>query len=247
MAQRLRKSDCTGPGIARRRRGKGFEYLDADGERVTDREVLDRINELVIPPAWEDVWICPYPGGHIQATGVDDRGRKQYLYHPRWRERQDQKKFDDMVVFARALPALRERVAARPRRRRARPRPRPRMRGAAAGPRLLPDRLRGLRRHERDVRARDHAQAPRRGGGRHPAVRLPGQERQAPRAGRDRPGDRRHDPAPQAAPWRGRRAAGVQARRPLGGRALARHQHLPQGSDRARRSPPRTSAPGARP
>ena len=112
MAQRLRKSDCTGPGIARRRRGKGFEYRDADGERVTDREVLDRINELVIPPAWEDVWICPYPGGHIQATGVDDRGRKQYLYHPRWRERQDQKKFDDMVVFARALPALRERVAA---------------------------------------------------------------------------------------------------------------------------------------
>jgi DNA topoisomerase I len=112
MPQRLRRSDCSGPGLRRRRRGKGFEYLDPDGERVTDPEVLRRISELVIPPAWEDVWICPYPGGHIQATGVDDRGRKQYLYHPRWRERQDSKKFDDMVEFARALPALRERVAA---------------------------------------------------------------------------------------------------------------------------------------
>jgi DNA topoisomerase I len=112
MAQRLRRSDCSGPGISRRRRGRGFEYADADGERVTEREVLQRIEELVIPPAWDDVWICPYPGGHIQATGTDDRGRKQYLYHPRWRERQDQKKFDDMVVFARALPALRERLAA---------------------------------------------------------------------------------------------------------------------------------------
>src|SRR5436190_2147040 len=112
MTQRLRRSDCSGPGIKRRRRGKGFEYLDPDGERVTEREVLARIDELVIPPAWENVWICPYPGGHIQATGVDDRGRKQYLYHPRWRERRDQQKFDDMVTFARALPALRERIAA---------------------------------------------------------------------------------------------------------------------------------------
>src|SRR6476469_1668131 len=111
MAQRLRRADCTGPGIRRRRRGKGFEYLDADGDRVTDAEVLQRISELVIPPAWEEVWICPCPGGHIQATGSDDRGRKQYLYHPRWRERRDQQKFDDMVEFAQALPALRKRVA----------------------------------------------------------------------------------------------------------------------------------------
>jgi DNA topoisomerase-1 len=110
--RRLRRSDCSGPGLTRRRRGSGFEYLDADGERVTDPEVLARIEELVIPPAWEDVWICPYPGGHIQATGNDDRGRKQYLYHPRWRERRDQKKFDDMVVFARALPDLREHLGA---------------------------------------------------------------------------------------------------------------------------------------
>jgi DNA topoisomerase I len=112
MAQRLRRSDCSGPGLTRCRRGRGFEYRDPDGERVTEGEVLQRIAELVIPPAWDDVWICPYPGGHIQATGVDDRGRKQYLYHPRWRERQDSKKFDDMVEFACALPGLRERVAA---------------------------------------------------------------------------------------------------------------------------------------
>jgi DNA topoisomerase-1 len=108
---RLRRVDCSGPGIHRRRHGRGFRYLDDDGEPVDD-EVLHRIHELVIPPAWEDVWICPYPGGHIQATGVDAAGRKQYLYHPRWRERRDMEKFDDMVVFARTLPRLRERVDA---------------------------------------------------------------------------------------------------------------------------------------
>ncbi len=79
--------------------------------RIEEQEVLTRIHELVIPPAWEDVWICPYPGGHIQATGIDQKGRKQYLYHPRWRERRDQAKFDDMVAFARELPRMREAVA----------------------------------------------------------------------------------------------------------------------------------------
>jgi DNA topoisomerase IB len=108
---RLRRSDVAGPGIRRRRRGKGFQYLDHDGSAVHEAEVLGRINELVIPPAWEDVWICPYPGGHIQATGIDKRGRKQYLYHPKWRARRDQEKFDDMVRFARALPGLRASVA----------------------------------------------------------------------------------------------------------------------------------------
>jgi DNA topoisomerase IB len=102
--------DCSAPGIQRRRRGRGFEYLDHDGARVEDPEVLERIGELVIPPAWKDVWICPYPMGHIQATGVDARGRKQYLYHRKWRERRDQEKFDAMVRFARALPKLRQRV-----------------------------------------------------------------------------------------------------------------------------------------
>jgi len=110
MAGRLRRSDCSEPGITRRRRGKGFEYLDENGERIDDPEVVDRIAELVIPPAWKDVWVCPYPLGHIQATGIDDAGRKQYLYHARWRERQDRKKFDAMVRFAQALPDMREQV-----------------------------------------------------------------------------------------------------------------------------------------
>jgi DNA topoisomerase IB len=109
---RLRRSDCSGPGITRRRRGKGFEYRDEDGRRITEEEVLVRIRELGIPPAWEDVWICPYPMGHLQATGTDAAGRKQYLYHPQWRVRRDAQKFDDMARFARALPALRESVSA---------------------------------------------------------------------------------------------------------------------------------------
>jgi DNA topoisomerase I len=108
---RLRKVDCSGPGILRRRRGKGFEYLSHEGRKVNDPEVLQRIAELRIPPAWTDVWICPHAYGHIQATGVDAAGRKQYLYHQRWRERRDQQKFDEMIDFARALPAMRERVA----------------------------------------------------------------------------------------------------------------------------------------
>jgi DNA topoisomerase-1 len=105
--RRLRRSDPGGPGYARRRCGKGFMYLDEEGERITDAELVARITGLVIPPAWRDVWISPDPFGHIQATGLDQRGRRQYLYHPRWRERRDQQKFDDMIAFARALPALR--------------------------------------------------------------------------------------------------------------------------------------------
>jgi DNA topoisomerase-1 len=109
--QRLRRSNPSGPGYARRRCGKGFMYLDEEGVRLTDPEIVARITALVIPPAWRDVWISPDPFGHIQATGFDEAGRKQYLYHPRWRERRDLQKFDDMVRFARALPALREVVA----------------------------------------------------------------------------------------------------------------------------------------
>src|SRR4051794_6744545 len=107
---RLRRSDCSTPGITRVRRGKGFSYADEDGRPITEPEVQARIHELVIPPAWKDVWICPYPMGHIQATGVDAAGRKQYLYHPRWREQRDRQKFDDMIAFARDLPTLRERT-----------------------------------------------------------------------------------------------------------------------------------------
>ena len=107
---RLRQVDCGAPGITRRRRGRGFEYLDESGGRIEDPDMLDRIRALAIPPAWEDVWICANPLGHIQATGVDARGRKQYRYHDRWRERRDREKFDSMVDFARSLPKLRERV-----------------------------------------------------------------------------------------------------------------------------------------
>jgi DNA topoisomerase I len=108
---RLRKADLSGPGITRRRRGRGWEYTDESGERIGDLETLDRIRELAIPPAWKDVWICPYPNGHIQAVGVDAAGRKQYRYHQTWRERRDQIKFDKMTEFARTLPALREAAA----------------------------------------------------------------------------------------------------------------------------------------
>jgi DNA topoisomerase-1 len=108
---RLRRADCSSAGIRRRRRGKGFEYIDQDGTRLTDEETIARIRDLAIPPAWEDVWICPFPMGHIQATGIDARGRKQYRYHDKWRERRDQEKFDEMIDFARALPGMRERVA----------------------------------------------------------------------------------------------------------------------------------------
>jgi DNA topoisomerase-1 len=106
--RRLRRSDPSSSGYARRRCGKGFMYLDEDGDRITDAEIVARITALVIPPAWRDVWISPDPFGHIQATGVDQAGRKQYLYHPRWRARRDQEKFDEMVAFAHALPALRD-------------------------------------------------------------------------------------------------------------------------------------------
>src|SRR3954466_6716024 len=108
---RLRRADCSGPGITRRRVGRGFVYYD-NGERVDEREVLARIRELGIPPAWQQVWICPYPNGHLQATGMDAAGRKQYRYHDAWRSRRDQEKFDDMTRFARALPRLREHVEA---------------------------------------------------------------------------------------------------------------------------------------
>jgi DNA topoisomerase IB len=107
---RLRRADCSGPGITRRRAGRGFAYYDEDGERVTEPEVLERIRELGLPPAWGDVWICPYPNGHLQATGVDAAGRKQYRYHDAWRTRRDAEKFEDMTRFARALPRLREQV-----------------------------------------------------------------------------------------------------------------------------------------
>jgi DNA topoisomerase IB len=108
---RLRRSDCATPGISRRRRGRAVEYIDPDGARIDDPEVLERIGELAIPPAWRDVWICMDPQGHLQATGIDAAGRKQYLYHERWRAHRDRLKFDSMTAFGSSLPRLRRRVA----------------------------------------------------------------------------------------------------------------------------------------
>ena len=102
-------SDLT-PGIRRRRVGKGFGYTASGGRPIRDAETLGRIKRLAIPPAWTDVWICPDPSGHLQATGRDARGRKQYRYHPRWREVRDAVKYDRMLTFAEALPKIRERT-----------------------------------------------------------------------------------------------------------------------------------------
>lgn len=108
---RLRRVDCSTAGIRRRRRGKGFEYSDVEGRPISGQELLDRIRALAIPPAWREVWICPDPWGHLQATGIDAAGRKQYLYHERWRERRDREKFEGMLAFARSLPDMRRRVS----------------------------------------------------------------------------------------------------------------------------------------
>jgi DNA topoisomerase-1 len=99
------------PGIRRTRRGNGFAYTDPDGRVVRDRQTLERIRSLGIPPAWDHVWITTRPRGHLQATGRDARGRKQHRYHPRWSEVRDENKFGRMIGFARALPRIRRRVA----------------------------------------------------------------------------------------------------------------------------------------
>jgi DNA topoisomerase-1 len=98
------------PGIRRRKFGKGFSYIKPDGAPVRDEATLDRICKLAIPPAWTDVWISPEPRGHIQAVGRDQKGRKQYRYHDRWRQVRDSHKYDRVIAFGRALPRLRRRV-----------------------------------------------------------------------------------------------------------------------------------------
>jgi DNA topoisomerase-1 len=110
QAAGLRYASDRRAGIRRVRAGKAFRYLGPDGKPVRDRETLGRIRSLAIPPAWEEVWICPSPLGHIQATGRDAKGRKQYRYHPRWRQVRDESKYDRMLEFGRALPRVRERT-----------------------------------------------------------------------------------------------------------------------------------------
>jgi DNA topoisomerase-1 len=98
------------PGITRKRRGKSFQYFDREGKAIRNKDEIARIKSLAIPPAWSNVWICPRPNGHLQATGRDARGRKQSRYHPRWREVRDENKYERMKLFGEALPAIRARV-----------------------------------------------------------------------------------------------------------------------------------------
>jgi DNA topoisomerase I len=109
---RLRRSDLSKPGYGRRGAGRGFSYLGTDGKPLPGEQDVQRIKELVIPPAWRDVWISPDPRGHIQATGVDAAGRKQYLYHPQWRRHRDERKFDHALQVAERLPQIRDRLSA---------------------------------------------------------------------------------------------------------------------------------------
>ena len=233
---RLLRSDCSGPGIARRGRGRGFEYLDDQGRRVTDPEVLARIRELGIPPAWSDVWICPYPRGHLQATGTDAAGRKQYLYHDGLahpaRRREVRRRW---TRFARALPAP---ARARARQDLEAASGYTRERVLACAVRLL-DRgffRIGSEEYTRVVRARHDAQGAR--------DRRPGTARWSsttrPRAasGASRPSSTRWRPRSSAALKR-RRGGGDELLaykdgRALARRALRRHQRLPQGRHRRR-------------
>ncbi len=110
MPAGLRYVNDDDPGIGRRRRGKGFSYTDRHGQPVKDEETLARTRALAIPPAWTDVWICPSPRGHVQATGRDAKGRKQYRYHSLWRQVRDTSKYERTIAFGEALPRLRRRV-----------------------------------------------------------------------------------------------------------------------------------------
>lgn len=107
---RLRYVTDARPGISRRKKGDRFTYVGPDGERITEEQDLARIKSLAIPPAWTEVWISPHANGHLQATGRDAKGRKQYRYHPRWREVRDETKYSRMIAFGQALPKIRERV-----------------------------------------------------------------------------------------------------------------------------------------
>ena len=106
----LRHSSDTEPGITRKRIGRAWGYFDADGNRITDRDEIDRLNAVGLPPAYTDAWFCADPNGHMQATGVDARGRKQYRYHQGFREQRETEKFDGLLEFGKALPKLRRRV-----------------------------------------------------------------------------------------------------------------------------------------
>src|SRR5207237_9473558 len=105
----LRHSSDTEPGITRKRIGRSWAYFDADGKRITDREEIDRLNAIALPPAYTNAWFCTDPNGHLQATGIDARGRKQYRYHVRFRELQDSAKYEGLLEFGKSRPRLKRR------------------------------------------------------------------------------------------------------------------------------------------
>lgn len=112
MKRGLRYCDDSRPGITRRKLSQGWGYWDADGHRITDRDEIDRLNAVGLPPAYTDAWYCPHPNGHLQATGIDARGRKQYRYHPEFRAAQEAAKYDRCAAFGHLLPGLRARIEA---------------------------------------------------------------------------------------------------------------------------------------
>ena len=109
---RLRHSSDSEPGYTRKKHDRYWQYFDADGKRITDRDEIDRLNAIALPPAYENAWFCKDANGHLQATGVDARGRKQYRYHADFRARRDKKKYTGTLEFGAALPKLRKKVAA---------------------------------------------------------------------------------------------------------------------------------------
>ncbi|QEC52854.1 DNA topoisomerase-1 [Anseongella ginsenosidimutans] len=109
---KLRHVKSTQPGFSRKpAKQKGFDYYDEKGRRIRDKETLDRIRKLVIPPAWTEVWICPFPNGHLQATGIDKKGRKQYLYHADWKKAREETKYSNLLKFGEHLPLIRKRIS----------------------------------------------------------------------------------------------------------------------------------------
>jgi DNA topoisomerase-1 len=109
-AMHLRYVSSDSKGFSRQKKGKKFIFLDTNNDVITDEDTIKRINGLVLPPAWEDVWICPYPNGHLQATGVDVKGRKQYRYHSKWSKQRNENKFDKIISFGKKLPLLRKQI-----------------------------------------------------------------------------------------------------------------------------------------
>ena len=216
----LRYVSDASPGIRRRRAGRGFSYVGLDGRTVRDPATLARIRSLAIPPAYTDVWICPTSNGHLQATGRDARGRKQYRYHPKWREVRDETKFGRMLAFSDALPRPARTGGGRPGKAGAAEGEGAGHRGAAARVHGDPGGQRRVRQIQPLVRAHDPA-GPARGDLRsQPALRVPGQEREDPPGLAQRPAAR---PDRGAMPGgAGRRPVPVPGRRRATGSRSAR-------------------------